>query len=80
MKPNNRHPLHPLKPGPDNEALRFRASDQEKLRQAQDLKQRFARYSHGGSKVRWLRGSGPRWGRWTLAALVLAYALWVVLA
>ena len=64
----------------ENEARRFRASDQDKQRQAADLKQRFARYSGGASRVRWLKGPGPRWGRWALAALVVAYLLWVVLA
>ena len=63
-----------------DEARRYRASDQEKQRQADDLKRRFARYSGGASKVAWLKGPGPRWGRWALAALVVAYVAWVVLA
>jgi hypothetical protein len=64
----------------DEEARRYRASDQEKQRQANDLKQRFARYSGGASKVAWLKGPGHRWGRWALAALVVAYVAWVILA
>ena len=63
-----------------DEARRYRASDQEKQRQADDLKRRFARYSGGASKVAWLKGPGPRWGRWALAALVVAYVAWVILA
>jgi hypothetical protein len=63
-----------------DEARRYRASDHQKQRQADDLKRRFARYSGGASKVAWLKGPGPRWGRWALAALVVAYVAWVVLA
>ena len=80
MKPDDRHTLRDLKRAPDNEARRFRASDQDKQRQAEDLKRRFARYSSGGSKVAWIKGPGPRWGRWTVAALGVAYLMWVVLA
>ena len=80
MKPDHRDTLHHLKRTADNEARRFRASDQDKQRQAEDLKRRFARYSSGGSKVTWLKGPGPRWGRWIVAALGVAYLMWVVLA
>jgi hypothetical protein len=62
------------------EARRFRASDPEKQRQADDLKRRFARYSGGAPKVAWLKGPAPRWGRWALAALGLAYVAWVIWA
>ena len=86
-------PLHPATMNPndpdsrpssfktlDKAKRRFRASDQEKHRQADDLKQRFARYSAQTSRVAWLQGPGPRWGRWALAALIVAYLLWVAFA
>lgn len=80
MNPNDPDPLPPSFKAPDSESRRFRASDQEKQRQADDLKRRFARYSSGTSRVTWLKGPGPRWGRWALAVLVVVYWLWVVLA
>ncbi|WP_210543292.1 hypothetical protein [Rhodoferax sp. PAMC 29310] len=63
-----------------DEARRYRASDQQKQRQADDLKRRFARYSGGAPKVAWLKGPARSWGRWALAALVVAYVAWVILA
>ena len=80
MNSNNRDDLRRRKPASPIEARRFRASDQEKQRQADDLKRRFARYSSGTSRVAWLKRPGPRWGRWALAVLVAVYLLWVVLA
>lgn len=80
MNPDDQDDLRDRKRAADSEARRYRASDQDKQREADDLKRRFSRYSSGASKVAWLRGPGPRWGRWALAALVLAYVAWVVLA
>jgi hypothetical protein len=80
MNPDDQDTLRRPKRTSNNEARRFQASDEEKQRQADELKRRFARYSSGGSKVARLRGPGPRWGRWALAGLVVAYLLWVVWA
>jgi hypothetical protein len=63
-----------------DEARRYRAPDQQKQRQADDLKRRFARYSGGAPKVAWLKGPARSWGRWALTALVAAYVAWVILA
>ena len=80
MKPDDRDTLRRLKRTADNDARRFRTPDQDKQRQADELKRRFAHYSSGGSKVTWLKGPGPRWGRWAVAALGVAYLMWVVWA
>lgn len=80
MPPNKPNPLPSSLKASDSERRRFRASDQEKQRQADDLKRRFARYSGETARVAWLKGPQARWGRWTLAALVTAYLLWVVFA
>ncbi|HEY5580247.1 MAG TPA: hypothetical protein VIK56_03645 [Rhodoferax sp.] len=53
----------------DMEARRFRMSEQQKTRQAEQLKQRFAKYSDSSSRV-----AAPKagWKRFVLILLVLA--------
>ncbi len=80
MTSDDRDKLRDRQQDADSEARRFRASDQDKQRQADDLKQRFASYSSGASQVTWLKRPGPRWGRWAVVALVVVYLMWVVLA
>ena len=80
MTPDDQDGLRRHKPASNSEAQRFRTSDPEKQRQADDLKRRFARYSGEMSRVAWLKRPGPSWGRWAWAVLVAAYVLWVVLA
>lgn len=80
MTPDHRDDLRRRKQASNMEARRFRASEQDKQRQADDLKRRFARYSQGSSRVAWHKGAAPSWGRWVLAIGVAAYLLWVVLA